>query len=120
MDRSVMKQLICNNAFTLDREVGHNYVTEKLLGLKLGPEFTITRQSMTKRKGKSFNTYSKSKQDLCIQYNKNAFREDTVHVGVITSSSTIVESNLDTTMMVTNEGEVLWNLRKIHSRMIRH
>ena len=69
-----------------------------MLELKLGQDL---RLAMTKRKGKSFNPYSRSWQDMYIQHKQTSFRKETVHTGLMTSSSTVVKA------MMINEGEVV-------------
>ena len=101
IDKSEMKQIILRNAFSIDREIGRNDIMEKLLTYKLGPDFTVSHTSMTKRKGKSYNPYSKSRQDLYIQYKETVFRHDAVRTGIVTTGSPVVEAS------ISNEGEVI-------------
>ena len=50
---------------------------------------------MTSRKGQTFNSYSRSKQDLCIQHNAKFFKKDEVVTGMISSNSfTLMEASV--------------------------
>lgn len=83
--------------------MGRNDVVREMVEKKLGSEFLVTKRAMTKRKGISFNLYSKSRQDLCLQYKENAFTSRyRVVAGIITSSS-VVEGSFD----LIEDGEVL-------------
>lgn len=109
LQRSEIKELAHSMALALDREIGRNDITEQILAAKLGAEFSISRKPMTKRKAQNFSQYSKSRQDLCIQHIDNAFKNDEVVAGHITSSdSTFVESSLDiSTSPMLEEGDVI-------------
>lgn len=116
MDRSEMRELLLRNAVALNREIGRNDIMEQLLALKLGDEFTVTRTPMTKRNGQNFSPYSRSKQDLCVQYKPNAFINDSVlaGLGIVTSSPTVVEGDL----MISDEGEVITGVMEFKRNMV--
>ena len=116
MDLNSLKEAARGKSFALDREVGQNDVMKQIIESKLGPEYTVTRKTMTSRKGQSFNPFSISKQDLCILHNVN-FKRDEVVTGMIgLSSSTLVEAS------VVDEGVYSlgwWNLRRASTPEIR-
>lgn len=76
---SKIKELVCSMVIALDREVGKNDIMHQILWVKLGPEFSVSR------KGQNFNSFVKSRQDLCIEHVTNAFKIDTAETGFITS-----------------------------------
>ena len=111
LPRSELKELVHSMAIPIDREVGRNDIIQHILEAK-GPKFVVSRKSMTKRKGQTFNTYSRSRQDLCIQHVENAFKSDTVMSGVITSSdATLVEGTMEVSTSPTIEGDVITSKR---------
>ena len=68
---------------------------KQIIESKLGPEYAVTRKTMTSQKGQSFNPFSRSKQDLCILHKVNSFKRDEVVTGMIgLSSSTLVEASV--------------------------
>ena len=60
-------------AVRLKKEISRNEVIEDVLKQRLGEEFTVTHKPVTKRMGKSFSPYSKSKHDICIMHKRKHF-----------------------------------------------
>ena len=101
-DLELLREEARVKSFALDKEVGQNDVMKQIIESKLGPEYTVTGKAMTTRKGQSFNPYSRSKQDLCIQHNVKCFKKDEVVTGMISSNSfTLMEAS------VVDEGDLL-------------
>ena len=62
-DSSSIASMAAGLAVRLKKEISRNEVIEDVLKQRLGEEFTVTHKPVTKRMGKSFSPYSKSKHD---------------------------------------------------------
>lgn len=93
VERNDLIELAHNMAIAMDMEPERNNITQQILVATLGADFTV---SMTKRNAQNFSPYSKLRRhDLCIQHVANAFKDDAVIAGFVTTSDvTLVEADI--------------------------
>ena len=78
---------------TLKKEISRNEVVEELIKQKLGDNFIVSDKPATKRMGRSFSPYSRSRHDLCIMHKQNHFkRESGSFTAALVGASTTVEA----------------------------
>ena len=70
-------ELAREKAVSLTCEPSKNDVIEQIIQKRIGKDFTVTRKPLTQRKKMSYNPYSRSRYDLCIQHKEKSFQAAT-------------------------------------------
>ena len=87
-DRRRICDLVREKAVSLTCEPAKNDVVEQIIQKKIGKDFTVCKKPLTPRKKTSYNPYSRSRYDLCVQHKEKCFQAATgvLRAGVVGAS----------------------------------
>lgn len=92
---------------TLKKEVSRNEVVQEFIKQKLGDNFIVFDKPATRRKGRSFSPYSRSKHDLCIMHKQNHFKTES---GTFTAAVVGASTTMETEESQEDDGDIFTSL----------